>query len=259
MEQEVETIKEEGDYPELRFANLADGEQIPEGADLRVEVDASDGNGAPDVNLRLNGRVVHAEKKMGDRFVWSASSDEMLKSLEAGMVHLEAVAVDKNGVRTSREIDIEVGNTSRRRKDAWKDDIHEVILNEGETFRNGDIREFPRLNCYLSLEDDGSIELNAGSPGNSEGEIWGTNGKANRPKPHPVPFRFCIALDSGQLQVQREKPGRSKVIIYETRPPLGRGPFALGITASRSLAVFRKDGMKTEIVWRSHDPSGPAP
>jgi hypothetical protein len=167
------------------------------------------------------------------------------------MVHLEAVAVDKNGLRTSREIDIQIGNGPQGRKDAWKNEIHEVILNEGETFRNGDIREFPRLNCYLRLEDDGSIALIAGSPGNSEGEIWGTNGKANRPKPHPVSFRFFMAVVDGQLQVHREKPGRPNVIIYETRPVSASGPFKLGITAFKNLVVFRENGKQVEIVWQS--------
>lgn len=252
VEQEVETIREEGDYPKLRFANLTDGGQIPEGSDLRVEIEATDANGAPEVKLRLNGLVVHAGKRMGDQFVWSASSDEILQSLKAGMVHLEAVAVDKNGLRTSRAIDIKVGNASQRRKDAWKDEIHAVILNEGETLANGDTREFPRLNCYLSLEDDGALVLNAGSPGNKQGKIWGTNGKANRPKPHPVPFRFYIALDGGQMRIHREKTGRPEVIIYQTRSVPGPGLFQLGITASRSLVVFREDGKQTEIVWRSH-------
>jgi hypothetical protein len=112
-------------------------------------------------------------------------------------------------------------------------------------------RNFPQLECFLSLADDGSLALNSGAPGNSEGRIWKTNGKANRPKPHPVPFHFYIALDDGQLQIHREKPGRPKVIIYETRSVSGPGPFKLGITASRRLVIFREDGKKTEIVWRS--------
>lgn len=252
VEKEVETVREEGDYPKLRFADLTDGARIPEGSELRVEVEATDGNGVPKVSLRLNGLVLKAEEKTGDLFVWSGSSDELLESLETGMVHLEAVAVDKNGFRTSEEINIAVGNASPGIVGDWKDEIHEVILNEGETFTNGDIREFPRLNCYLSLGADGSVALNSGTPGNSEGIIWGTNGKGNRPKPHPVPFRFYIALDDGQLQVHREKPGRPKVIIYETRSVSDPGPYRLGITASRSLAVFREDGNKTEIVWRSN-------
>ena len=225
---------------------------MPAGSDLRVEVEATDGNGAPKVQLRLNGWVLNAEEETVDHFVWSGSSDELLRSLEAGMYHLEAVAVDKNGFRTSAEININVGNAPQSYVGNWRDKIHAVILNEGETFTNGDIREFPRLNCYLSLGEDGSVALNAGTPGNPEGSIWGTNGKGNRPKPHPVPFSFCIALDDGQLQVHREKSGRPKVIIYKTRSVSDPGPYKLGITASRSLVVFRQDGNETEIVWRSH-------
>ncbi|MGY8696000.1 MAG: hypothetical protein ACKVGW_17610, partial [Verrucomicrobiia bacterium] len=118
VEQEVETVREEGDYPKLRFANLTDGGSIPAGSDLRVEIEATDGNGAPEVQLRLNGLVLNANRKTGDRYVWSASNDELLKSLEAGMVHLEAEAVDKNGLRASEAIDLKVGNVSKGRKNA---------------------------------------------------------------------------------------------------------------------------------------------
>ena len=254
VEKEVETIKEERDYPTVRFVNLTDGARIPEGSDLRVEIEATDGNGAPEVNLRLNGLVLHAENKTGERFIWSGASEDTLKSLKPGMVHLEAVAVDKNGLRTSREINIRVGNASQGRVGDWENKIHKVILNEGETLSTGETRNFPRLECFLTLEKDGSLALNSGTPGHSEGRIWGTNGKANRPKPHPVPFRFYIALADGQLQILREKPGRPKVIIYETKKPDDSGPYKLGITASRRLVVFRMDGNKSKIVWRSPTP-----
>jgi len=254
VEREVETIKEEGDYPALGFVNLTEGARIPEGSDLRVEVEATDGNGVPAVRLRLNGLVLNAEKKTGDLFVWSGSSEDLLKSLETGFYHLEAQAVDKNGLRTSRAINISVGNASQSRLGDRKDKIHQVILNEGETFSNGDIRNFPRLECFLSLADDGSLALNSGTPGNSDGRIWGTNGKANRPKPHPVPFRFYIALDDGQLQIHREKKGRPKVIIYETRSVSGPGPFKLGITASRRLIVYCEKEGQRRTAWMTPMP-----
>ena len=251
VEQEVQTVREEGDYPKLRFANLTDGGSIPAGSDLHVEIQATDGNGAPEVQLRLNGLVLNASRKIGDRYVWSASSDELLKSLEAGRVHLEAVAVDKNGLRTSEAIDLTVGNASKDRKDAWEDEIHAVILNEGETFSQGDIRKFPRLYCYLSLADDGALKLNSGSPGNNEGEIWGTNGKANRPKPHPVPFHFYVAVEEGHMRIYREKSGHPRVIVYETRSASEPGSYKLGVTASKRLAVFRENRNKNEFLWKS--------
>ena len=216
-----------------------------------MEVEATDGNGVPKVKLRLNGLVLNAEQKRDNLFVWSGSSEEILKSMETGMYHLEAVAVDKNGLRTSVEINIKVGNASQSRMGDWKGKIHAVVLNEGETFSNGDTRNFPRLECFLSLADDGSLSLNSGRPGNNKGRIWGTNGKANRPKPHPVPFRFYVALEKGQLRIYREKPGRPKVIIYETRSVSDPGTFKLGITASRRLVIFSEVGEKRKIVWRS--------
>jgi hypothetical protein len=194
--------------------------------------------------------VLHSEGKKGDAFVWSGSSDELLKSMQSGVFHLEAEAVDINGLRTSREINFFVGNASAGTAGDWKDEVHQVILNEGEIFGDEEIRDFPRLECFLTLEDDGTLALLNGVPGNSKGEIWRTNGKANRPKPHPVPFRFYTVVENGQMVIYREKPGRPKVRIYETRSVSDPGPFKLGITASKSLVVFREDGKNTEIVQR---------
>jgi hypothetical protein len=167
------------------------------------------------------------------------------------MYHLEAVAVDKNGLRTTGEINIAVGNASTSTAGDWKNEIHQVILNEGERLLDGDVRNFPRLECYLTLGDDGSLALMSGSPGKNEGRIWGTNGKANRPKVQPVPFRFYIVVENGQMVVYREKPDRPRVIIYQTRSVYGTGPYKLGITSSRRLAVFRDDEKNAGIVWMS--------
>jgi hypothetical protein len=251
VEKEVETIKEEGDYPKLRFTNLTDGARIPKGSDLRVEVEATDGNGIPEVKLRLNGLVLNAEKKRDNLFVWSGSSDEILKSLETGMYHLEAVAVDKNSLRTYKEINIAVGNASHSSIGDWKDEIYQVILNEGEIIEDKDIREFPRLECFLTLEKDGTLALVNGTPSDSESRIWGTIGKANRPKPQPVPYRFYTVLEKGQLRIYRKKPGRPKLKIYETRSVSDPGPFKLGITASKRLVIFSEVGKKRKIAWRS--------
>jgi hypothetical protein len=216
-----------------------------------VEIEATDGNGAPEVKLRLNGLVLNAEKKRDNLFVWSGSSDELLKSLETGMYHLEAVAVDKNGLRTYEEINIAVGNASHSSMGHWKDEIHQVILSDGEIIEDKDIRDFPRLNCYLSLAEDGTLALINGTPSDSESRIWGTIGKANRPKPQPVPYRFYTVLEKGQLRIYREKPDRPKLKIYETRSVSGPGPFKLGITASKRLVIFSQVGKKRRIVWRS--------
>lgn len=239
VEQEVQTIREEGDFPQVEFVNLVDGARIQAGSDLRVEIKATDGNGPPTVKLRLNGQVLTAEKT-GDKHVWSASSDEFLESLDAGCYSLEAMAVDRNGLRTSREINILVGNASWDAKGQWKDEIHQVILNDGEKLRAGEIRYFPRLECYLILEDEGSLSLISGTPDNSGDRIWGTNGKADRPKPHAVPFRFYLTVNNGQFKIVREKAGRPDVIIYQSRPMQGKGPFKLGITASRELVVIQE-------------------
>lgn len=256
VEKEVITVKEEGDYPELHFANLKDGEHIPEGSGLRVEIKATDGNGVPKVKLHINGLVLNTPDRKGDIFSWDGSDNDALKSLTTGMYHLEALAVDKNGLSTSKEINVRVGNASPGDVDEWKDEIHAVILNEGDVFSEGDIREFPQLECFLELNEEGALALMKGTPGKGNGEIWGTKGRADRPKwktmPQPNPYHFYTVLENGQLQIYRQKSGYPKMQIYKSPSVSGPGPFKLGITASKSLVVFREDGKKNEIVWRSN-------
>lgn len=45
VEDEVTTVEREGDYSEIRFANLKDGIRLPAESELRVEVEASDKDG----------------------------------------------------------------------------------------------------------------------------------------------------------------------------------------------------------------------
>ncbi|MHC4595730.1 MAG: Ig-like domain-containing protein, partial [Planctomycetota bacterium] len=130
MEKEVVAAEQEGDYPEVRFTNLKDGAQLPAKTELRVEVDTTDGDGIREVKLYLNGLFLkaHAMKPQ----VWSGKSDELLKALKPGMYHLEVVAEDKTGFRSHQEIQIAVGNVSQKSAANWRDEIHQVILNEGE-------------------------------------------------------------------------------------------------------------------------------
>jgi len=172
VEKEVVSAEQEGDYPDVRFTNLKDGAHLLAETDLRVEVDVTDGDGIREVKLYLNGLLLNAEEKASDPCVWSGSSDELLKALTPGRYHLEAVAEDKTGTPGRREIQIAVGDVLENSVPNWSDEIHQVILNEGERLMDGDIREFPRLECYLTLDDDGRLSLFRGTPGTSEGRIW---------------------------------------------------------------------------------------
>jgi hypothetical protein len=251
VEKEVVTVKEERDYPQVGFANLEDGACIPAGSELRVEVEATDGNGVPEVKLRLNGLVLNSEDNTGSTFVWSASSDELLKSLKTGMYQLEAVAEDKNGLRSHEEISFAVGNASPSMAGDWRDEVYQVIMEEGEILKDGENRDIPRLECFLTLEEDGRLLLFNGSPGNRNGIIWATRGKADRPTPQPVPYRFYTIVDDGQLVVGRGTPDDPDVVLWQSGEVFGPGPYKLGITASRRLVVFRDRGKRTENVWKS--------
>jgi len=253
VEKEVVTVQNEGDFPEVRFRNLEDGARFPEGTKLRVEVDATDGHGIREVKLFFNGLLLEAEGKASDPYVWSGSSDELLKTLKPGMYHLEVLAEDNTGVRSQQEIQITVGNVSQNSAADWRDEIHQVILNEGERLMDGEIRDFPRLECFLTLEEDGRLALFRGSPRGRDGLIWKTRGKADRPTPQPTPYRFYTVLENGQLVIYRGTPGRPKLKIFETRSVSDTGPYKLGISVSKKLVVFREvEGEERKTVWMSN-------
>ncbi|MHC4702871.1 MAG: Ig-like domain-containing protein, partial [Planctomycetota bacterium] len=251
VEKEVITVQQEGDLPEVRFADLADGARVPAETELRVEVDATDGDGIAEVKLYLNGLLLDADRKPSDPYVWSGSSDEFLKALKPGMYHLEVVAEDRTGVRSQQEIQIFVGNVSQNSAADRRDEIYQVILNEDERLMDGDVREFPRLECFLTLEGDGRLALFRGTPREREGLIWKTRGKADRPTPQPTPPCFYTILEGGQLVVYRGMPDNPDVILWQSNKPSDKGPYKLGITASRRLIIFSKVGEKLKVIWRS--------
>ncbi len=251
VEKEVISVQNEGDYPEVRITNLKDGTRLAEGSDLRVEAGAKARHGIRKLKLYLNGQVIMAEEMTDDRYVWSGSSDELLQKMKPGMYQLEVKAEDNNGERNQQVIQIAVGNVSEKSAEGWRNEIHQVILNEGEQLMDGEIHNIPRLECFLTLTKEGMLALVRGTPDRREGQIWKTRGKANRPTPQPIPYRFYTLLENGQLVIYREKPDHPRLKIYETRSVSGPGPYKLGVTASKRLVVFREEGKKTEIVWRS--------
>ncbi len=244
VEKEVITVQREGDFPEVRFTNLKDGARFPVGTDLRVEVNATDGDGLREVKLYLNGLILAATKPQ----VWSGSSDELLKALKPGIYHLEAVAEDKTGMFSQREIQIAVGDVSENSTADWRDEIHQVILNEGEKFMIGDVRVFPRLECYLKMHDNGKLVLRRGAPGKSGDAIWRSRSK------DPDGGLHYAAFEKGQLVTYRGTPDHPEVELWRSREVSDPGTYRFGITVSRKLAVFREvEGEKRKIIWRSNN------
>ena len=247
VEKEVVTAEREGDYPEVSFTNLKDGARFPAKAGLRVEVDASDGHGIREVKLYLNGLLLNAEGKASDPYVWSGSSDELLKTLKPGMYHLEVVAEDKTGTLGRREIQIFVGDVSQNIAANWRDEIHQVILNEGERLMEGDVRNFPRLECDFKINEDGRLVLHGVISGTSRNRvlIWKSEMYKDPQGSH------YATVEKGQLVLYRGTPDTPEATPFKTPSVSGTGPYKLGITVSKRLAVFRGEGKKTEIVWMS--------
>ena len=231
VEKEVITVQREGDYPDIRFTNLKDGARFPLGTGLRVEVDATDGDGIREVKLYLNGLLITATRPQ----VWNGSSDELLKTLKPGLYHLEAVAEDKTGIFSRREIQIAMGDVSENSAANWRDEIHQVILNEGEKFMIGDVRVFPRLECYLKMHDNGKLVLRLGAPGRSGDAIWRSRSK------DPGGGLHYAAFEKGQLVTYRGTPEHPEEVLWKSREVSAPGTYKLGITASRKTGRISRD------------------
>jgi hypothetical protein len=206
-------------------------------------VDATDKHGIKEQKLYLNGLLLKAVETKPD--TWNAKSDELLKALKPGRVHLKAVAEDNTGTLGWQEIQITVGDVSDEGETNMDTEIYQVILNEGEQLTDKDVRIFPRLECYLILQEDGRLTLRNGTPGNSKGEIWHTSMHKDR-SGDPL---YSI-VENGRLTTWRIRPNDPRVKLYQSPSVSGSGPYKLGITVSKKLVVFREDkGEKREIVW----------
>lgn len=56
--------------------------------------------------------------------------------------------MDKTGTLGWSEIQLAVGDVSKNSSTNWRDEVHQVILNEGEMISDEDVFEFPRLECF---------------------------------------------------------------------------------------------------------------
>ena len=107
------------------------------------------------------------------------------------------------------------------------------------------------MECFLTLEEDGRLLLYNGSPGNRQGIIWATRGKAERPTPQPVPYHFYTTLEDEQLVVVHGTSDNPDVVLWQSGEVAGPGPYKIGVTASRRLAIIQGEGKNAEIAWKS--------
>lgn len=242
VEKEVLSVKNEGDYPDVRFTSLKDGARIRVGTDLQVQVEATDGNGIRELKLYLNSLYLNA----AGPGIWSGASDALLKSLKPGWYHLEAVAEDTTGTFGRREIQIVVGDVSENHPTNWRDEIHQIILNEGERMMGGDVRDFPRLECHFTIDDDVRLMLNHGASGSSKGEVWNRWGRVTG-------YPQYLTLEEGRLVACSITPDQREVKLFKTPPVSEPGSYKFGITVSKKLVIYRElEGGGIRTVWRSN-------
>lgn len=245
VKQEVATVRREGDFPDVAFARLRDGDRFPVGTDLRVEVLASDTDGLDVVKLYVNGLRVRGEASKGP-CVWSASSDDELKGLKEGFYRVEAVAVDRNGIAVRRTATLQVGDPEPGTEDAWRDEIHHVFLKDGEGFTSDEDDEvkidLPRLECKFMFKSDGKLILRDQA---ANAIIWKANSKTEDGRHHAV-------FKGGRLVTYTGWPGdRERHDIWKSKTAKGRyeGPFAFAVTRGRKVVCYTQEGDGTKIVW----------
>jgi hypothetical protein len=245
VEQEVVTVQREGDYPELRFTTLTNGAHLPVGSELRVEVTARDGDGIKQVKLYLNGLLLKGERAEGSN-VWNGSTDELLKSPMPGRYELTAVAEDKTGTFGRQQIQIAVGDAAGSSVPVREDEIHQVILNEGERITGEDKLVFQRLECDLTVNEDGRLVLHGIAPSGRFALLWKAVMHRDR-----TDGPYYAVLEKGRLTTYRAEPGKPEVMIFQTPEVPGGGPYKLGITNSKQLVIFHEtEGGETRIVWK---------
>lgn len=240
VEKEVVTIRNEGNPPAIQFTNLKDRERLPADSDLTVKVQAKDRDGIKQVKLYLNGLLINQQ----EQGFWNASSDVLLKALKPGMYHLEAVAEDNTGTYGRKAIEITVGDVPTGSSSDWRNEIHQVFLEEDERLMGGSVVDFPRLECYFTIDDVGRMTLEAGSPGKSEEQLWNSWGrKLETPQ-------FAM-LEEGRLLTMNTDPNQPTK-LYKTDPVSIPGPFKLGITVSRKLVLYSEnEAGEKRVVWRT--------
>jgi hypothetical protein len=245
VEKEVVSVRNEGDYPNICFTNLKDGLRLPIETDLRVLVEAIDRNGIREVKLYLNGLLLKSEAN--DLNSWSGSSDELLKMIKPGVYHLKAVAVDKTGTLGWREIEVVIGDISNNSSTNWRDEIHQVILNEGDVILDEDSIEFPRLECNLALNNDGRLVLYDRSSSKRKNEVWISFSRKDISEHH------CVEFKNGRLAIYRGTPDQKEILLFKTPKVPGNRSYKLGITASKKLIIYNEvEKNKIEIVWTNN-------
>ncbi|GAB5560020.1 MAG: hypothetical protein SynsKO_16670 [Synoicihabitans sp.] len=243
---EVETVRQEGDFPEVAFDGLNDGDRLPLGSDLRVEVTAFDRDGIETIKLYVNGLLLTPETT-GKSYVWSASSDEILRNLEEGFYQVEAVAIDRKGISGRATATIRVGSPKLNKANDWTQNIHRVLLSDGEIWKVDIGQEIvillERLECTLTFGADGKIILRDDL----------TNVITFRANAHTKAGRHHAVFEKGKLTTYNQWPEDEKVFqiwqSFSSQKIQQKGPFKLGITQGKRIVCFTEENGSTEIVW----------
>lgn len=240
VEKEVVTIRNEGNPPSIQFINLKDGQRLSADSDLEVKVQAKDRDGLKAVKLYLNGLLITPQKQG----VWNASSDELLKAVKSGTYHLEAIAEDNTGTFARAAIDVAVGDAPAGSGSDWRNAIHRVFLVEGERLMGGSVVDFPRLECFFTIDEVGRMTLEKGAPGKSEGELWNSWGRKL------VSPQFAM-LEEGRLLTMDTDPS-NPTKLYKTAPVSITGPFKLGISVSKKIVLYSEnEAGEKHVVWKT--------
>ena len=242
VKREVISVAQEADYPDVQITNLNDGARLSAGSVLEIQVTANDKDGIREVKLYLNGLLLKGKKEKGFS-VWNSSTDGLLNSLKSGTVHLLAVAMDETGTFGRQEIKVTVGDRSGNDPDAWKDEIHQLILRDGERLVGDERREFQRLESDFRINEEGRLMLHGVVSGTTRNRVLLWKASMHRDR---TGGPYYAVLERGRLTTYRAVPGKPEVKIFQTPEVSGNAPYKLAITAAKRLVILSEDN---QIVW----------
>ena len=104
--------------------------------------------------------------------------------------------------------------------------------------------DFPRLECFFTIDNDGRMTLEQGTPGKSERQLWNSWGRQLESP------QFAM-IEEGRLLTMNTDPN-NPTKLYKTGVVSAPGKFKLGISVSKKIVLYSESEVGTRrIVWKT--------
>ncbi|MCU0856986.1 MAG: lamin tail domain-containing protein [Pontiellaceae bacterium] len=119
-----------------------------------------------------------------------------------------------------------------------------VILTNGNNLLDGEVRNYPSLNCYLTMQNDGNLVLYRGAPGASQGVIWSAGIS------YAIGDYFATLQSDGNLVIYKGTPTAAGIAVYASCSAGTTGNYLFGMLSSGRLVIAKGTSVSMgEEVW----------